>query len=92
MIKANGLVELPAQVVDKPNGKVGLRVGGVEADALLEVADGVLVLLEFAAGVGEVGEDGLHHPEGGVGVAECQRLEMVLLRLLVVLQLVVDHS
>lgn len=91
VVEADGLVELSAEVVDEPNGEVGLRVGGVEADALLEVADGALVLPELAAGVGQVGEDGLHHPEGGVRVAERQRLQVVLLGLLVVLQFVVDH-
>ena len=54
MVETNGLIQLPTQVMDEPYREVRLRVGGVKAHALLEVADRVLVFLEFAAGVGQV--------------------------------------
>ena len=92
VVEADGLVELSAQVVDEPHRKVGLRVGRVKTNALLQVAYCGLVLLELAAGVRQVGEHRLHDPVAAVGVAERQRLQVAALGLLVVLLLVVDHS
>lgn len=55
MVETDSLIQLPTQVMDKSHREIRLRVGGVQAHALLEVADGVLVFFEFAAGVGQVG-------------------------------------
>jgi len=92
VVEADGLVELSAQVVDEPHRKIGLRVGGVKAHALLQVAHCRFVLLELAAGVRQVGQHCFHHPIAAIGVAQRQRLQVASLRLLVVLLLVVDHS
>ena len=48
------------------------------------------MLFEFAAGVGEVCEDGLADPLCGLGMAKGQGLLVVLAGLFVVLLLVVD--
>lgn len=55
VVETDGFVQLSAQVMDESHGEVSLSIGGVETDALLEVADGVLVFFEFAASVGQVG-------------------------------------
>ena len=90
VVEANGLVQLAAQMVDKAQRKESLGVAGVETHALFEESDGTLVLLEFAAGVGQVGEDGLQHPIAAVGLAQSQSFLVALPGLLVVLLLVVD--
>ena len=51
MVEADGFVELSAEVIDECEGKEGLRVGGVEADALFKEGDCAFVVFEFAAGV-----------------------------------------
>lgn len=66
VVKTDRFVELPTQVVDETQREEGLRVAGIQADTLLEVANGTLVLLGLPAGVGQVGEDGLHHPVGSI--------------------------
>ena len=56
------------------------------------MANRALVLLGFAASMGQVGEDSLHDPVGGVGVAQVESLLVVFLGFFVVLLLVVDDS
>ena len=92
VVETDGLVELPAEVVDEPQREEGLRVAGVETNALLEVGHRLLVLLQFATGVGQVGQNGFLHPVGAVGMALLQSQLVVPPRLFVVLLLVVYDS
>ena len=85
VVETDGLVQLSAQMMDKSHREVCLSIGGVQTDTLFKVTDSVLVLLKLAASVGQVREDSLHDPEGGIRVAERKCLKMVLFGLFVVL-------
>lgn len=70
MVKADRFVQLPTQMVDETQRKESLSVARVQTYTLFQKVDSVFVLLELAAGVGQVGQDRLHNPEAGVGMAE----------------------
>lgn len=92
VVEAYGLVELSAEMVNEAKGEVSLRVRRVETDALLEVANGFLVVPELATGVCEVCQYSLHNPVACVWLAQHECLIVVSLGLLVEFLLVVDNS
>lgn len=92
MVKTYGFVQLSAQVVDEPQREESLSVAGVQTDAVLQVTHRLFVLLQLAAGVGQIGENCLLDPVRTVGVALLQSQLVVSPSLLVVLLLVVYDS
>ena len=90
VVEADGFIELSAEMVDEAQGEECLSIARIQTHALLEEPDRAFVVLEFSAGMGQIGQNGLQDPKTAIRMAQPHRLLVALPGLLVVLLLVVD--
>lgn len=69
-----------------------MRVRGVQTHALLQLFDRIFVILQFAVGVSQVGQDGLSDPETGFRPAQLDGFLVISERLLILFLFVTDDS